>query len=705
MTRSRPSPARKSPRSKTANSSSAISTPRRGVKATATPGTGGKDAGSVWDFDAPQFYDFDNSKTPGPSADKWFDYSHPTPTSKKVKGSRLSRLSFLSADSQEDLIPNRLSLSPSRFRAKKSNRLTSEKERDTSSASDLLDTANVVVRNVEFSDTDEEIEFNKWRRQHSLPERNGADITASKRHSESSRRVSSIPDGTGKAKTTVETSETECVNLANSQVSSKGDSIPKNTAKPALLPIKTAGSKVSKKTTTTIARKAEAAATSETAAVVVASKTLTMPIEQCGFMRPTKVATRRTSAKKRDKANQQMVAEMISRSVHRRLSQENTSALTIPKPFRFHGTDSVSDEPAKTSIDEFDAIAAEAAAIAEEKKRLTKKAQDHLLTKLASKRRASENSDNRVSGEPRKVTTPTKPAVRKAKPTVPKTPQFAKSKRVRKESLAASADSAPSNQSQGLEKKAARILAKIRSGSVNVPEKPAPLKPTVPQPFSFRSDAVAERHLQRLREEITKLKAEEEALRQFRANPLPDFPTPKKRKRQPPQPLHASPFQLETDVRGDAYQKQLRERLAELEERQRQRREFKAQPIPPSIDHPFVPGPSTLPLTEIQEILLKTELRSEERRAYDDDRTERERIREEVLARKRLEEERREEEEIKQLRKLLVHKAQPVRHYKPVEIHPSDRPLTVAKTPKWHVRTRQRPASPLAQDTPTKQPV
>ncbi|KAJ2323544.1 Protein tpx2, partial [Coemansia sp. RSA 2673] len=58
--------------------------------------------------------------------------------------------------------------------------------------------------------------------------------------------------------------------------------------------------------------------------------------------------------------------------------------------------------------------------------------------------------------------------------------------------------------------------------------------------------------------------------------------------------------------------------------------------------------------------------------------------------------ERREEEEIKRLRKLLVHKAQPVRHYKPVVIKPSDRPLTVPKTPQWSVRTRQRSATPTS---------
>ncbi|KAJ1890541.1 hypothetical protein LPJ66_007413, partial [Kickxella alabastrina] len=299
--------------------------------------------------------------------------------------------------------------------------------------------------------------------------------------------------------------------------------------------------------------------------------------------------------------------------------------------------------------------------------------------------------------------------------TVPVTPQFAKSKRSRRETEDVPSDPARNEKALDIEKKAARILAKARANNSQQLVRAQPPKRTVPQPFTFRSDTVAERHLMKLREEIAMLKVEEKALRQFRAMPLPDFPTPKKHKREVPQePMHASPFHLQTDSRGEAYQSQLKARLEELEEKQRERREFKARPIPPSIDQPFVPQPSTIPLTAIEEILLSTELRSEERRAYDDDRMERERIREEVLARKRLENERREEEEIKRLRKILVHKAQPIRHYKPVDIQPSDRPLTVPKTPQWHVRTRDwstttptpipTPASTLDPATPTPMP-
>ncbi|XP_023329388.1 targeting protein for Xklp2 [Eurytemora carolleeae] len=49
---------------------------------------------------------------------------------------------------------------------------------------------------------------------------------------------------------------------------------------------------------------------------------------------------------------------------------------------------------------------------------------------------------------------------------------------------------------------------------------------------------------------------------------------------------------------------------------------------------------------------------------------------------------REEEEEIARLRKQAVHKAQPIRGYKPVEIRPSDRPLTLPVSPRLSVRSK-----------------
>ncbi|KAJ2644748.1 hypothetical protein GGF44_000434 [Coemansia sp. RSA 1694] len=598
----------------------------------------------MWDFDAPMFCDLANARTPGQN------YAHPTPAiSRKTKSARLSSITFLTPGRKDTLLPTRPSLSPSRIVVEADGRLTIEGEADSKRKKSSSSGKFLEDNDVEF-DTDEEIAFNNWKRANSLPERDDASADDHK-------------DGTAKSAV-----------ASIAKLAEKDDTR-------SSVPVKA----VSQSST---ARQQPAAAANGTGKVVkkatrvVVAKSLTVPVESSRFMQPTKVAARRLSMKKRDKANQQAITEAIAKSVNRQLSQNTAAGLTVPQPFHFHESKTVRSG-AQTE--------AGGASTAKHDVKLSKKAQDHLVAKLTSKRKSAGKGDEDEEQENHAVgcevaTPPKQQMTKKPKLTMPVTPQFAKAKRVRREVSEAGAEAVP----------VAKPAAKPKVKPITIPHF-SPPKRTVPQPFTFRSDVVAERHLLKLREDIARLKAEEEALRQFRANPLPEFPTPKKPKRRAVE-LHVSPFNLQTDTRGEAYQRQLRERLEELEERKRARMEFRARPIPPSIDQPFVPQPSAIPLTAIEEILLRTELRSEERRAYDEDRMERERIREEVMARKRLEEERREEEEIKRLRKILVHKAQPVRHYKQLVIKPSDRPLTVPKTPQWSVRTRQRSVTPT---TPT----
>lgn len=565
-------------------------------------------------------------------------------------------------DTRETLLPNRPSLSPSRIVVEADGRLTIDSESTSTPRSNGTTDATVEEGSVTFSDTDEEIEFNEWRRAHSLPdtEEDESKLIDSGRESEATDIITADA-------------------VANHEGSPQPVAEPKRSTTPRAL-MRTisngnsAGRVVKRPSPRTAATKAHGA--------IAAPSTLTIPINNCGYMRPTKVANRRVSLKKRDKTSRQQVKDTIARSVSRRLSKDDIAKLTVPKPFHLH--DHRRDARRSLSSEE---IAGDGSAIPAQTIRLSKEAQEFLINKLTARRKvpAKETSP---STPPRTVTTATteaaarkRTAAVKPKLTVPSTPQFAKSKRVRREVAEVPVD----NNSQ-----AHQPPTKPKAPATTANHSSSPLKLTVPQPFTFRSDAVAERHLTRLREEIAKLKAEEEALKQFRANPLPEFPTPQKPKVRRRTELHTSPFNLQTNSRGDVYQQQLRQRLEELENRRHERQNFVARPIPLSIDHPFVPQPSSaMPLTAIEEVLLKTELRSEERRAYDDDRKDRERIRDEVLARKRLEEARREEEEIKELRKLLVHKAQPVRHYKPLVVKPSDRPLTVPKTPQWHVRTRK----------------
>ncbi|KAJ1903469.1 hypothetical protein LPJ81_003041 [Coemansia sp. IMI 209127] len=544
-------------------------------------------------------------------------------------------------DRRDSLVPNCPSLSPSRVVAEADGKLKLDIDLDVNPQS-------VKLEEVEFSNSDEEVEFNKWRKAHAPPE--GSNSTRS-----------TMPGNTQENNNYAagEISQADARDGRTSSISAISDVSETDKIKPS----KTSA-------------KAKVSSTH-----VGSERHLTVPVE-LGFMRPTRAVAHRLSVKKREKASKQSIDTAIAKSINRTLADERTSALTIPKPFRFQessksGGSTIQIQPAKPIITAIKGT------------KLGRQTQEELTSKLAPRRESEETTEEQTEHAEIDAHTPPKRTAKRFKPTVPKTPQFAKSKRVRLESSNVDLDHTEKTKALRLNKPA--VLQALHAMRMSPP------KPTVVQPFAFRSDAAAERHLLKLREEIATLKAEEEALRQFHANPLPEFPTPKKPKSKPSN-LHTSPFNLLTETRGEAYQRQLCERLEELETRQRERMLFKAQPIPPSLDHPFVPKQSAIPLTAIEEILLHTELRGEERREYDDDRKERERIREEVLARKRLEEERREDEEIKMLRKMLVHKAQPVRRYKTLAIKPSDRQPTIPKTPQWCVRTRKQPETPT---TPT----
>ncbi|KAJ2292665.1 Protein tpx2 [Coemansia sp. RSA 355] len=620
------------------------------------------DTDDVWNFDAPQFYDFGSSKTPGPTIDKWFDHAHPTPAPKKSRALQYSIDDMLSTDSRDTLLPTRPSLSPSRLIIESDGRLTLDEGHSHDATNSTAECKQKDVQDVEFSDSDEEIEFNNWKSAQVLAniDNNSSDSDANDDLLSSERNIGQTADLLQSARRNTRTSEASTISLASEVSQHDEDWIDEPTIKSSVAQ-KVATNKGGKALKRLVRPVREAAP----------SKSLTVPIE-LGFMRPTKGAARRQMAKQRDKTNKQMIAKAIAKSITRRLSQ-NGGDLTVPIPFQFHERQKNADGQVANIVDKKAA-------------KLSKEAQDYLVSKLTTKRKLPEEQEQSVDAERNEGGGTPKKSTRKLKPTIPKTPQFAKSKRVRREVPEAKIDEPVS-----------KPVRRPANAAVSLMTRLSPPKPTVTKPFVFRSDAGAERHLLKLREELAKLREEEENMRQFRANPLPAFPTPVKQKRQHVE-LRSSPFKLSIDSRGDAYQSKLRARLEELEQRQQERKQFKARPIPTSMDHPFVPQASALPLTAIEEILLRTELRSEERRAYDEDRTERERIREGVLARKRLEEERREEEEIKRLRKILVHKAQPVRQYKPLIIKPSDRALTVPKTPLWQVRTRKRSESPA---TPT----
>lgn len=121
------------------------------------------------------------------------------------------------------------------------------------------------------------------------------------------------------------------------------------------------------------------------------------------------------------------------------------------------------------------------------------------------------------------------------------------------------------------------------------------------------------------------------------------------------------------------------------------KRVFKARSTNVLYNAPFVPDKSIVkPSTKIEEFAMNSDKRAKEREVYEMHKAEREL--EEEEARRQLEKEREEEEKIhlRQLRKQLVHKPNPIRKYRAVEIKQSDKELTDPRSPEWQSKKRRK---------------
>lgn len=128
--------------------------------------------------------------------------------------------------------------------------------------------------------------------------------------------------------------------------------------------------------------------------------------------------------------------------------------------------------------------------------------------------------------------------------------------------------------------------------------------------------------------------------------------------------------------------------LKQEEEEEKLKREFKAQPADVVKKQPFQPISGLLPPTHISNVKLNTDARAEEREVQQYWKQ----LKEKEAEEERLEAERQkkiiEDREVRALRKQIVHKAQPVPHYKPLEIKKSTLPLTEPQTPNLQVKKR-----------------
>jgi len=204
---------------------------------------------------------------------------------------------------------------------------------------------------------------------------------------------------------------------------------------------------------------------------------------------------------------------------------------------------------------------------------------------------------------------------------------------------------------------------------------------TIPEPFEChtRSKEMME-HKEKV---IEKVLDEEKAKREFHAQPLPDLSTAHVPPKRTIPATNPKPFHLMTDERGSSKEHDFENRVKEEEDHLKKLAEFKANP-PKVLDQaPFVPKAPRKPLTEFKEFQLATNERADAWEENDAKKAERE------AEMRAMDEEREkmiklaEEKEIKRMREEMVHKAQPVPLYKPMEVHPSEKPVTIPESPNW----------------------
>nr|XP_047906552.1 targeting protein for Xklp2 isoform X3 [Anser cygnoides] len=261
--------------------------------------------------------------------------------------------------------------------------------------------------------------------------------------------------------------------------------------------------------------------------------------------------------------------------------------------------------------------------------------------------------------------------------TVPKSPVFALKSRTRTSSR---------DEEKVIEKE---VVPVIKANPM--PHYGVPFKPKMPEqrhvevcPFSFDS-----RDRERLIQKEKKIEElQKEEVPKFKALPLPYFDRVKLPEKKVKTPTQPEPFHLQIDERGAAKLQSWKQQLKEDLKRQKEAACFKARPNVVVHQEPFVPKKENKPVSVPESFELATEKRAKERQEFEKRLANIEARRERLQEEARQREEEREKEEVAKLRQELVHKANPIRRYRNVEVKASDQPLTMPKSPNFSDRFR-----------------
>jgi targeting protein for Xklp2 len=170
-------------------------------------------------------------------------------------------------------------------------------------------------------------------------------------------------------------------------------------------------------------------------------------------------------------------------------------------------------------------------------------------------------------------------------------------------------------------------------------------------------------------------------IKEFRANPVPNFTKSGLPKKKPAEVTDLAPFNLQSEERGALYRQNWKSKLETEMKDLEENRKFHAKPPSVIYKEPFRPDYSGKALVEPIEPNLHSDKRALEREKYDEELRRKQEV-EEMHRREMeiLQAERDREEEIER-RRQLVHKALPLKITPPFQVKSSDKPLTEPQSP------------------------
>ncbi|KAG1682111.1 Targeting protein for Xklp2 [Nymphon striatum] len=211
-------------------------------------------------------------------------------------------------------------------------------------------------------------------------------------------------------------------------------------------------------------------------------------------------------------------------------------------------------------------------------------------------------------------------------------------------------------------------------------------KVTAVEPFTFD-----ERDKEMLVKKEEKIKEQIEASSQipkFKAQLLPSEKPSGIPEKHPKPVTNPQPFKLLIESRGEEKAEKWKKEVEAELENQRKAKLFKAQPCTIPYVKPFMVKPSQRALTNISSFELNTDRRAGEREELTSFRKSKELEIHSIYEERQKEAELHEKLEVAKLRKQIVHKAQPIKKYKPVLITGSDLELTQPSSPRFSTRNR-----------------